>query len=339
MTPAVAAAPLPAAGRLPGVVAAALVAAVAYGLAALAARAGVVVDPLLPALLLGLAVAQLRPTPAAWRAGIAWSGRPLLRAAIVLSGLRLGLLPLEAVRAADVLALVGLVVGTLWLARRLGRALRLDDDLVWLLAAGHAVCGASAIAVADGVLRGRRSDVAAAIVLVTIAGTLLLVLLPLVGTALGMADDGYGFWVGSSVHEVGQALAAGHARGPVAGSMATLVKLARVTFLLPLGFWLRRVLRTRLAAGGGGEAAPVPVPWFVVGFAAVGLAAVTGLVPAAVAAPLRLVGGVAMATAMAGLGLGVSLRDLRGTGPRPLLLTALVTTFLVVAGFVLACWR
>lgn len=330
-----AAAPLPDVGRLPGVLAAALVAAVAYGLSALAVRAGVVVDPLLPALLLGLAVAQVRPTPPAWRAGIVWSGRRLLRLAIVLSGLRLGLLPLDAVRGGDVLALVGLVVATVWLARRLGRALRLDDDLVWLLAAGHAVCGASAIAVADGVLRCRGRDVAAAIVLVTVAGTLLLVLLPLAGAALGMAADDYGFWVGSSVHEVGQALAAGHAHGPVAGSMATLVKLARVTFLLPLGFWLRRVQRTR-AAVGGAAAPAVPVPWFVVGFAVVGFAAVTGVVPTAAAEPLRLVGGIAMATAMAGLGLGVSLRDLRGAGPRPLVLTALVTTFLVLAGFALA---
>lgn len=322
--------------RGPGLLAAALVAGLGHGLAALGSAAGVTIGPLLPTLLLGLLAAQCAPVPHTWRPGLAVAGRPLLRAAIVLSALRLGLVPLSALGGGGFAAIALLVAATLWTTRWFGRRLGLGDDLVWLLAAGHAICGAAAIGALAASRPARASEVTAAITLVTLAGTVLALLLPVLGTALALPAPVYGFWVGSSVHEVAHALAAGHARGTDAGTMATLVKLARVLFLLPVVLVARSAGRRTSAHTPPGR---VPVPWFVVAFAGVGLAASAGWVPAAIAAPLHPLAGVLMSLAMAALGLQSPLRDLLALGWRPLLLVALATTFVTGAGFLLALGR
>ena len=90
MTRTAAGATAPATSRLPGLAVAAALAAAAYGISAVAGRVGLPVGPMLAALLLGLVVAQLRPLPEPWAPGLDCAGRPLLRFAIVLSGLRLG---------------------------------------------------------------------------------------------------------------------------------------------------------------------------------------------------------------------------------------------------------
>lgn len=322
--------------RGPGLLAAAAVTACGHGLAALAGAAGMPVGPLLPTLLLGLLTAQVVPPPRAWLPGLELAGRPLLRAAIVLSALRLGLTPLTAIGAHGLAAVAVVVAATLWATHWFGRRLRLCGDLVWLLAAGHAICGAAAIGALATLRPTRGRDVTAAITLVTLAGTGVALLFPALGGALALPARTYGFWVGLSVHEVAHALAAGHARGDEAGAMATLVKLTRVVFLLPVVLVVRRTARGNPANPTAGR---VPVPWFVAAFALVALAANAGWIPAVIADPLRPLGAVLMSLAMAALGLQSPLRDLLALGWRPLLLATGATVFVGGLGLLLALGR
>lgn len=315
----------------PGLGLASVVAVLATLLAKAVAATSVPASPLVLALLLGLVVAQLRPPGDTCERGLQLAGRPLLRLAILGLGARIGSGPLAALGGGGVLLLLAVVATTLAFGWLIARWLRLDRDLGWLLAAGHAICGAAAIVAADSMLRARPRDTAQAIAAVTLFGTLAMLLYPWLGAVFGLDAGTCGFWIGGSVHEVAQAIAAGFACGELCGEAASVVKLARVSCLLPLGLLLLAVVRRRGEARGR-----VTVPWFVFGFALVAAANVGGLLPAAVGSVLTQLSAVLMTVAMAALGLGSSLREVLAGGRRPLVAAAATTTFVGVVALLAA---
>lgn len=314
----------------PGLALAGSIAAVASLLAHLAALAGIVASPLVLALLLGLVIAQFGTLPSLVRPGLGFACRPLLRFAIVLLGLRIGLPQIADIGVRGIASVAAIVVGTLasgyWISRRLG----LSQNLAWLLASGHAICGAAAIMATDSVLKAKEREVSQALTLVTLFGTVTMLVCPLIGKALGLGTATYGFWVGGSIHEVAQAVAAGFALGDATGEAASLVKMVRVAFLLPLGLFLATAVVQRGTASGR----RIVVPWFVAAFAAVAVIDACGLVPAPLANALRTVCTIAMTVAMAALGLQSSLRDLATGGLRPLIAAGFTT--LVISGLAFA---
>ena len=73
---------------------------------------------------------------------------------------------------------------------------------------------------------------------INLLGLPLMFLFPLAGAMLGLSDQAYGVWAGTSIHAVPQVVAAAFAFSPGAGSIATLVKLVRVALLAPFTFVL-----------------------------------------------------------------------------------------------------
>ncbi len=285
-------------------------------------------NPVVVALVLGIAVRASIGAHPATKAGVAFAVRPVLRAAIVLLGLQVTfgqLLSIGPGALALALAAVALTMPfTMWLGARLG----VTPALSQLIGTGTGICGASAIVAANEVVGGDREDVAYALAVVTLFGTAALVLYPLLGAALAMPPHVFGLWTGASIHEVVQAVGAAAAGGPEAAEVGTVTKLARVVLLAPaviaLGMWLKR--------GAGAGKVKVAVPWFAFGFLGMVALGSTGLVPivgktlSQQAVPLM------MATAVAALGLGTDLKALRARGARPLVLGGLATVFIGVLG-------
>lgn len=306
--------------------------------AALAKAAGVPwLDPTGLALLFGLAASGRLPERRRDGPGVQFAGRTLLRLGVVLSGWRLALVPREALAPWPLLLVAALVGTTLLAGRWLGRRLRLAPDLGLLLAAGHAICGASAIAATASVVRSRDGSAAAAIVLVTLAGTGLMLGLPALAVALPLPPEAAGAWAGASLHEVAQALAAGQQHGDTGVATATVFKLARVLFLVPLVLLLPRLHSPRLdAAAAAPHEAKAPRPWFVLGFVVVGAASLAGAIPVTLQPLLRTGQDGTMLLAMAALGLMTPVRELTAIGWRPLTATVLLTSFVALAGLALA---
>ena len=94
-----------------------------------------------------------------------------------------------------------------------------------------------------------------AIALVTLCGSLAIVLLPALNRLLGMSEHDYGAWVGASVHDVAQVVATSSAVGGVAVATAIVVKLTRVLLLGPLVAWIS--WREGRSAGRGAPRAAV----------------------------------------------------------------------------------
>lgn len=346
------------------------------------------VSPLVVALVLGALVAPVlgrlaitrrgAATVAATRPGVAWTSRVVLRVGVVLLGFQLSL--------PEVLGLGwrGLVVVTTTLAvtfagtLALGRVLRVPRVTTLLVATGFSVCGAAAISAMQGVVDrpGRTSDevredddgVATALALVTVYGTLAIVVLPWLAGLLGLTDDRAGLWIGASVQEVAQVVTAAGTISAPALATATVAKLARVALLAPLvavaGVVVARGARRAASAlattsalgtpgaapstgaevgesrgvgGAGAEAKKrrvAPVPWFVVGFVAAVALRSLGVVPAPVLAVLVTASTLAFVAAMFALGLGVDVPTLVRTGRRSLVLGALSAALVTATALV-----
>lgn len=295
--------------------------------------------PLLTAaLVLGIVAAHLpgvRPfVVGTGRPGLSFAGKRLMRAGIVLLGLKLGLsdiLGLGWETVAMVLAVVtATFFGTLYLGRRLG--LRGDQPL--LIATGYSICGASAIGAVSEVRDSDERDVATSVALVTLCGTLAIAVLPLLHGPLGLGDAQFGRWVGASVHDVGQVVATAQTAGGAALTQAVLVKLMRVLLLAPLvaGVVLAVHGRRRAAAGQGGATGKRPplVPLFVLGFLAMVALRTTGLLSGTALHAAGNVKEILLAAALFGLGSAVHLPSLARTGLRVAALG--LCSWIVIAG-------
>lgn len=287
-------------------------------------------EPLVLALILGVAIRALWQPPAITAPGIAYSAKQVLELAIVLIGFSLALgtlIDAGARLAGAVLLCVGLTLG---LGVLLGRLAGLPIKLAVLIGVGNAICGNSAIAAVAPVIRARKQDVASAIALTAVLGIGVVLALPLLIPLLAFSDPEYGVVAGLSVYAVPQVLAATFPVSATAGQVASLVKLSRVLLLGPVVAVLAVLFRDRDdAAGGGGLTFSKLVPWFVVGFGVAVALRSAGLVPDSVADALQETSRVLTAVAMAGLGLSVDIRSVRATGARVAMVVLGLTVVLV----------
>ena len=293
-----------------------MLAAAATGIALLAHR---IWDPL-PALSLcvasGVAISNLTGIPSVLAPGLEIAASKLLRIGVVLLGFDLAfpdVLNLGAKALAVVVAVVVLTfVGTLWAGRRLG----VSNNLALLVAVGFSICGVSAIAAANGIVEADEDEVTFAVALVTLCGTLAIVVLPPLRGPLGLGPEAFGAWVGAGVHDVAQVVATSSTAGGVALATAVVVKLTRVMLLAPVVALLaiQRSRRDHRAHR------PALVPGFVVLFiAAIGLASIH-TVSAAMTHRIDDVRTVLLGMALFALGTRVRVERLLRIGARPLLL-------------------
>ena len=276
-------------------------------------------DPL-PALpfcvALGVALANLTGVRRMLVPGLDLAAGWLLRAGVILLGFDLvfpDVLHLGAKALAVVVAVVALTyVGTLWAARRLG----VPENLGLLVAVGFSICGVSAIAAANGIVEADEDEVTFAVALVTLCGTLAIVVLPSLRDPLGLSREAYGAWVGAGVHDVAQVVATSSTAGGLALSTAVVVKLTRVMLLAPL-IGVLAVQRSR--SRDTLRRTPL-IPGFVVLFvAAIGLASVD-VFSKATTHRIDNVRTVLLGMALFALGTRVRVARLVRIGARPLVL-------------------
>ncbi|MEO5618020.1 MAG: putative sulfate exporter family transporter [Candidatus Eisenbacteria bacterium] len=293
---------------------------------------------LLLVILLGMALKSFLPIPAAAEAGVRLAQRPVLRWAVAGLGFRLSLgelwrIGVPALGVVVISTLAALVFG--WcIAERLG----VGRKLGLLLGVGGAICGASAVVAADSVVQGEKRDSALALGIITLLGTIGIVIYPVIGRLLGMSEFIYGVWDGASLHEMAQVVAAGFGMSDEAARVATVVKLARITLLAPVVFWLAWSLRRQAAATAG--AVPVakvsPVPWFLVLFLIFALINSIGVIPAPLLDVIRRADLWLLCVGMAGVGLQTGFGDLRDAGWAPVLAGVAQWLFLAVTSYGLA---
>jgi uncharacterized integral membrane protein (TIGR00698 family) len=287
------------------------------------------VSPLMLAIVVGIAIRNTVGVPAVAEPGVASSMRVPLRIGIVLLGLQLTVAQVLDIGLTGLLILVAAVLFTYLFTVAVGRALGVEPKLAQLLAAGTSICGASAIVAANTVVHDRDGGVAYALAVVTLCGTAAMVLYPLVPAVISMTSHAYGLWIGASVHEVAQVVAAAFVKGDVTGQYGTVAKLTRVLTLAPMVLLIRSWQPRMEPADDDGKAA-APVPWFIVGFVLMVALASAHVFPAAWTADFMFATQVLLCFALASVGLETCVFRIAAKGFRPLLLGILSSLFIAL---------
>ncbi|WP_416307003.1 YeiH family protein [Neptunicella sp. SCSIO 80796] len=269
--------------------------------------------------------------------GVDFCKQSLLRLGVILYGFRITFQQIAGVGWAGLLIdmlVLGLTFGlALWLGVKL---FKLDRKTVILIGAGSSICGAAAILATEPVIRAEANKVSVAVATVVVFGTLSMFLYPLVFPYLSLSEYHYGVWVGSTVHEVAQVIAAGNAISETASNAAIIEKMLRVMLLAPF-LMLLSIGQTSNQRGNKAKysLSKQSIPWFALFFIVTAGLNSLQLLPVLVVKALVQLDTLLLAMAMTALGLRTHISSIKQAGAKPLLLAAILFVFLVVGGFVI----
>lgn len=312
--------------RIPGLALIAVLVGIAFGISQWQSA----VSPLALSVAFGFILANLWKWPDWAREGSTYAGKRLLRSGVVLLGAQISLSALKEIGVKGFVAIIVVVLLTIFGILGLSKLFKLSNDLGMLIACGFAICGASAIAAVRPQTKASEEETSYAIGLVSLCGTLSIFVLPLIGRTLHLTNRAFGSWAGAAVHDVGQVLATASVFNTSSVSSAIVFKLARVCLLGPI-IVILSLRNRRISQENDRHGAKVPlIPLFVVGF--IFVATVHNLIHTEVriSNDLGTISKVLISAGLVALGSNVRWAAIRKIGHRPLVMG--LFAWLVIAG-------
>lgn len=321
---------------IPGLALTAVITGAAVWAGSIPAIAGAGMSALTLAILFGMVIGNT-VYPKLWQScdgGVIFAKQHLLRLGIILYGFRLTFSQIADVGVSgiviDVLTLSSTFLMACWLGQKV---FGLDKHTSWLIGAGSSICGAAAILATEPVVKAEASKVTVAVATVVIFGTLAIFLYPAMYPLVAhwFSPETYGIYIGSTMHEVAQVVAAGHAISPEAENAAVIAKMLRVMMLAP--FLLILAARVKqLAPANAEQKSKITIPWFAILFIVVAIFNSFHLLPQSVVQMLITLDTLLLAMAMAALGVTTHISALKKAGAKPLLMALVLFIWLIVGG-------
>ena len=227
------------------------------------------------------------------------------------------------------------VAGTMIVGCLLGVYLcRLDKETSYLLSSGTAICGGSAIAAVGQVIRAKDSSMSVALGTIFILNAIALFVFPPIGRWLGLSQQDFGLWAAIAIHDTSSVVGAGAAYGEEALQVATMVKLTRALWIIPLA------LVTSFVFPQSGK--KVTIPWFIV-FFVLAMLVNTFVLPhlpggLALGSFVNVLARKALTIALFFIGASLSLNVLRQVGFKPIMLGVLLWILISVLSLIYIQW-
>lgn len=275
-------------------------------------------------------------------AGVGFAKGQILRLAIIFYGFKLTLTQVASVGMpavmTDALVLTSTFLLTYWLGTKW---LKVDKQTTLLIGSGASICGAAAVIAAEPVVKAEAHKVTIAVATVVVFGTIAMLLYPFL-YQLGWLQpwlnaQQYGIYTGSTIHEVAQVVVAGNAVSTEVGNIAVVTKMIRVMMLAPFLLILSFAL-TKTSSDNGEKPSfinrvqQVKVPWFAFIFILVVVLHTWIPMTASFEQSMVMLDDVLLTMAMFALGLTTHMSAIKQAGVKPLILGAIMFTWLIVGG-------
>jgi len=287
---------------------------------------------MLLAIILGLILHVLNSVDVL-KTGINWSARSLLYIGVALMGLRIDFTDLsQAGFTAPALVLI-ILFFTFFAGFLIARSFGQSKEFSILMSGSVAICGVSAAAAICATLddcETRNQELAITVAGVTVLSTAVMILYPLLAHTLGLSDLGSGILMGGSIHNVSQAVGAGYAVSPEAGDLSVLLKLMRVSMLLPVVILVSVIW-------GKNASTPYPnigakiranAPPFLVVFIILAILSCLQVMPKIVTDIGNEAAYWALIVSLAAIGIQTNMRNVLTVGVKPLIAMTLTTAFM-----------
>ncbi len=203
------------------------------------------------ALLLGLAIGILGCNPLGKLAGS--HAKTLLMISLVGMGFGIPITELIAAGREGILFTLFTISSTMILGWWLGRLMNIPSSLAFLVSAGTAICGATAIAAVAQSMNSKDEEISVSLATIYLLNACALLLFPLIGHLLGMSSIAYGMWSGVAIHDTSSVAAAAISFSPEALAIAVPVKLARALWIAPLALFAGQMFNRDKGGGKKGR--------------------------------------------------------------------------------------
>ena len=213
----------------------------------------------------------------------------------------------------------------------IGYFLHVGKKSAFLISAGTAICGGSAIAAVAPIADANEEEMAVSLGTVFVLNSVALFLFPFLGYLFHMTQEQFGLWSALAIHDTSSVVGAAAKYGATALTIATTVKLARALWIVPLSFITAATLKSK---------ARIQWPWFILFFCLAAL--LNTLLPAWSPAfgALNHLGKIGLTVTLFLIGTGLNKKTLQQVGFRPLLqgLALWIIVGSVTLAFVLRHW-
>jgi uncharacterized integral membrane protein (TIGR00698 family) len=282
-------------------------------------------SPLILAVLVGTLIRNTVGIRLIYKSGITFSLKKILRLAVVLLGFKLSFSQVFSIGPTGLIIIIVTLVSAFTFTCWFGEYLGVDRKLAQLIAAGTSICGASAVLATNGVIKGTDEDAAYAVTIVTLFGTISMLLYPILDLLFQTSPREFGLWCGVSIHDVAQVVAAAFQKGKESGEIATISKLSRVIFLIPLLVGLGTLSTNQIPESkrpNQPKAPKLPVPWFVFSFIMLVILNSFSVFPLALKDAIAQGNQFLLTLSLAAMGLETNIFKMKETGLTPLILGA-----------------
>ena len=179
----------------------------------------------------------------------------LLQVAVVCLGFNMNLQESLKSGSEGMLFTVVSVVGVMCLGVLLGYWLHINRKTSYLISSGTAICGGSAIAAVGPVLKAGENEMAVSLGVIFILNSIALFIFPPLGHLLDMTQEQFGTWAAIAIHDTSSVVGAGEIYGETAMKTATLIKLTRALWIIPLAIVTMFIFRDKKSK--------ISIPWFI----------------------------------------------------------------------------
>ncbi len=253
----------------------------------------------------------------------------LLQASVV--GLGFGMNLVESLKSGSdgMLFTVVSVVGVMVLGVLMGKWLSINRKTAYLISSGTAICGGSAIAAVGPVLKADDNEMAVSLGVVFVLNAVGLFIFPPIGHLFDMSQAQFGTWAAIAIHDTSSVVGAGDAYGPEALRLATLIKLTRALWIIPLALFTMFLFRDK---NGGGKG-KIAIPWFIFLFIMAMVVNTYLPLPAWLTSTLVYLAKKGLVLTLFLIGAGLSVKTVKAVGFKPFVLAIALWIIIGVSSF------
>ena len=276
------------------------------------------------ALFLGLAFALIFKNP--YPKFNKKTSKYLLQASVV--GLGFGMNVTESLKSGvdGMLFTIASVIGVMVLGVLIGKWLHLNKKASYLIASGTAICGGSAIAAVGPIVKANEHEMAVSLGVVFILNAIALFIFPAIGHYFELSEVQFGTWAAIAIHDTSSVVGAGEAYGPIALQTATLVKLTRALWIIPLAIVTMFIFRDKTSK--------ISIPWFIFMFILAMVINTYCNLPQQLTSSLLWIAKKGLVLTLFLIGASLSLSTIKAVGIKPLILAITLWIIIGIGSFV-----
>jgi uncharacterized integral membrane protein (TIGR00698 family) len=219
------------------------------------------------------------------------------------------------------------IISVLVIGFLLTKILKIEKITGYLISAGTAICGGSAIAAIAPIVKAKPNQISVALAVIFTLNSIALLLFPVIGNMLHLSQHDFGLWSAIAIHDTSSVVGAASKYGTEALEVATTVKLARALWIIPLSLLSVTLFKNKESK--------IKIPWFIGFF-------ILAMIVNTYVSFVQPIGPFIVSISKAGLtltlfliGAGLSLNVIKNVGIKPLLLAVLLWLFISIASLLI----